>query len=137
MFLARVSEAQKSKGIRLPIYLLTDADPHGISIAYCYIRDLPNCHVQWIGVRPSDSGLLFHISSSALLPITPTESALVEGMLERMSKSIGDQATAVAPLVAELKVLKTTGQKFEIEALASADLDSDMSGLLRYLLDRT
>lgn len=137
MFLARVSEAQKAKGIHLPIYVLTDADPHGINIAHCYIRDLPNCHVRWVGVRPSDSGSLFHLSTSALLPISPTENALLERMLERMTTYAGHEARAVAPLLAELNVIKFTGKKFEIEALAAGDFDPNMSGLLRYLLDRT
>lgn len=136
-FLAKVSEAQRARSIHLPIYVLTDADPHGISIAHCYIRDLPNCHVRWVGVRPSDSGSLFNLSTSALMPISSTENALLEGMLKRMPKSAGDEAKAIAPLIAELNVLKATGTKFEMEALAAEDFGSNISGLLRYLLDRT
>lgn len=137
MFLSRLSETQNEKGIPLPMHILTDADPHGISIAYCYIRDLPNCHIEWIGVRPSDNGSLFRVSPSAMLPITVKESALLDGMLDRFSKAPAEQKHAFAPLVAELNVLKANGTKFEIEALASGDLGSDIPGVLRYLLDRT
>lgn len=137
MFLDAVSRAHRAKGVPLPIFVLTDADPHGIHIAYCYIRDLPDCHFRWIGVRPSDQGSLFQVHESALLPVTPAESVLLESLLQRLSSCAINETESLAPLIAELNVLKSTGKKFEIEAIACKDFGADMSGLLRYLLDRT
>lgn len=137
MFLSAVSSVQREKGLLIPIFILTDADPHGIHIAFCYIRDLPNCNVRWIGVRPSDNGSLIQIRESALLPVTSAEITLADGMLRHIACCETKEAESFAPLAAELNLLKATGNKFEIEALTCTGLGEDMSGLLRYLLSRT
>lgn len=123
--------------MRLPIYVLTDADPHGISIAYCYISDLPDCLVQWVGVRPSDNNNKFRLNPASLLPITSTEDVLVNGMLHRIAQNESPQSEQALSLKKELLVLQATQTKFEMEALAIVDFESQESPLLKYLLERT
>lgn len=136
ILLDQIHQSQLKKGRNLPIYVLTDADPHGISIAYCYIRDLQATDVRWVGVRPSDADSLYRISAASALEITERENSLIDCMVSQFRIDAGRGLTRTSSLLSELKVLKATQKKFEMEALASNGFGNEMSALMRYLLQR-
>jgi len=136
MFVLTVCESQRKCGKGLPVFLLTDADPHGLNIALCYIRNLSQCNVQWIGVRPSDDGQHFHVKNSSLLPLTMRENTLLQNMVELLSRQAATGQQTNFPLLHELQVLSTTQVKFEMEALAAEGFRTGQHSLLTYLMAR-
>lgn len=88
-------------------------------------------------MQPSDNGSLFSISPASFLDITGKENALIDSMLQQISEEQRQGTSRASALVPELKALKATQKKFEMEALAVLDFGPQPSGLLRYLLDRT
>lgn len=115
---------------RIPIFVLTDADVHGIRIAECYERSLPQLGINWLGVRPSHNGTYFNISSQALLPLSESERSLLRSGLSSRKRS-GDSVYWL-----EMKTLICSGYKFEMEAVSALDTSDSCSGLLKYILRR-
>lgn len=127
--------ACRGSGTQLPVYVVTDPDPHGIGIAECYISSLPSCAVVWLGVRPTDLTFYFHVDEAELLSLTRREKTLCENAVSRL-QSLCAQLPNLKPLVRELNALRDTGRKFELEALSSKLAEEGMSCLLSYIVTR-
>lgn len=101
---------------RLPIFVLCDADPHGIEIMLIYrhgsmqmsrcVDHLAVPDIQWIGLRPSDISRL----GLQTLSITTRDEKLVRNMLQRPYIS--------EKICAELQIILQSQRKAEIESLA-------------------
>lgn len=125
------------KARHLPIYILTDADPHGVSIAFCYIRHLITPMVRWIGICPSHHPAYFQLNHNSLLQVTSSELTLIDTLLRRIPKQPQNKQTILAPLIHQLNFMKQTRVKFEMEALTSNHIHHCQTPLLNYLLLRT
>lgn len=103
--------------LRLPIYVLCDADPHGIQIMLTYrfgSLSLPMCSAQlavpqlhWLGLRPSE--LVRHGCGALTVPLSDADRRLLGRMLQR---PYIDEAVRH-----ELQWLLANGRKAELEAL--------------------
>lgn len=101
---------------RLPIFILCDADPHGIEIMLIYrhgsmqmsrcVDHLAVPDIQWIGLRPSDISRL----GLQTLPLTVRDERLIRNMLQRPYIS--------ETVCSELQVLLQIERKAEIESLS-------------------
>lgn len=133
-FLSAVAKAQEKKGLCIPIGLLTDADPHGLSITTCYIQALAHPGTIYVGVRPSDRITSLAIPHSSLIPLTSQEEVLMNNMLN--SKISGESVSfaALSAIRAELLFLKETKVKFEMEALTCSP--GSQAELIAYLMNR-
>lgn len=134
-FIRALSSAHRRRGQDLPIFIVTDADPHGISIANCYVQSLLECSVKWLGVCPSHNGQLFNVRQSSLLGITERENAILRGLLKGWDDS-KMHADALTLLISEAKHLQNAQVKFEMEALASELGRANVSGLTIYITER-
>lgn len=102
---------------RLPMFILCDADPHGIEIMLIYrhgsmqmsrcVDHLAVPQAQWIGLHPSDISCL----GLQTLSLTTRNEKLIRHMLQRpyISETIGS----------ELQILLQTKRKAEIESLSN------------------
>lgn len=122
----------------MPIFIVTDADPHGLSIALCYFRELAHRPIFWIGVCPSHLGVYFDVMKDALLPITDRERKLLDGIILEGSETQSDSDThnRMRTLMFEALILRRTGLKFEAEALSALNRPGDVSELVTYLSTR-
>lgn len=120
----------------IPILVLTDADPHGLAIAYCYMQELRECRIQWLGARHSDVGSLFQVDISHMLRISARENVLLDGMLKRWSEEGESDVANLHVLVSEAKRMKSSQLKFEMEALSFDICKPGISKLLEYVSSR-
>lgn len=103
---------------RLPIYALTDADPHGIEIMLTYrhgslaMSNLSDVlavpYIRWIGILPSDIQK-FGIKS---IPMTGEDRRKLENLMKR--PGVNDN------VFRELQWLQRTDEKAEIEGLSGS-----------------
>lgn len=103
---------------KLPIYALTDADPHGIEIMLTYRHgslamsnlsdSLAVPSIRWIGVLPSDIQK-FGIKS---IPMTGEDRRKLESLMKR--PGLNDN------VYRELQYLKRTDEKAEIEGISGS-----------------
>lgn len=101
---------------RLPMFVMCDADPHGIEIMLIYrhgsmtmsrcVDHLAVPAIQWIGLRPSDISRL----GLPTLPLTAHDQKWIQCMLQRPYIS--------ETICMELQILMQTNRKAEIESLA-------------------
>lgn len=106
---------QMWRHLGVPIYVLCDADPHGLQIMLTYRFGsvaLPMCteqlavpSIRWLGVRPSECTAL----GLATRPLSQSD--------VRLLKQIGRRPYVDEPVRLELQWLLTHGHKAEIEAL--------------------
>lgn len=119
-----------------PVFIITDADVHGIRIAQTYESSLRHLCVHWLGVRPSHNGTYFRIKPQALLPLSDSDRALLRSNIHR----VGQPSVRMTPnervFITEMNTLLLSNRKFEMEALSSVSSDSPVSGLLAYILRR-
>lgn len=74
--------------LKIDVYLLTDADPHGINIALCYIYgsksnwpvNYNNESIKWIGIFPSEI-VRFGVHEKDLKDVTSREMKILEKMV--------------------------------------------------------
>lgn len=107
--------------LKLPIYILTDADAYGIEIMLTYRHGslsmsnqndaLAVPSVRWIGIFPSELKN-FGINS---VQTTADDARKLENIMNR--PHLSDK------LFQELRVLERTGQKAEIEGMAGSSCD--------------
>ena len=119
----------------LPLFVVTDADPHGVAIAMCYAEALRYPGLHWIGVYPSHRGTLLPLPSSTLLPLTAREHGVAQQILNKSSVDIPSLHHFFADARRELSVLLASGVKFEMEALAALQHDGQ-NALLDYIVAR-
>lgn len=130
LLLARIALAYPC----MPIFMLADADPHGLHIALVYLAALPeHTTFKYIGIRPSDrAGALSGLKDDVLLPLEQRETALAITLVKILLNRKGDGKTAIYQDIAkELQFILHTGHKFEVEALAA--LDNDYCTLIEYV----
>lgn len=131
LLLARIALAYPM----IPIFMLADADPHGLHIALVYLAALPEQNVQfrYIGIRPSDRDhVLSGLSDDVLLPLEQREITLANTIIQRLnSQTEGGKAGVYQDIATELQYVLKTGQKFEVEALVT--LDDDCCTLIEYV----
>lgn len=138
-FIGKLNEATQRHSnahTQFPIFIITDADPHGIAIAACYMEALPTCQVKWLGIRPSHNHALFKIPAQSLLPLSPQDNSDIVATVRRLSSAPNALAHNFLPLLSELMVLQTTQVKFEMEALSAIHLPHNCSALLQYIITR-
>lgn len=130
LLLARISLAYPT----IPIFMLADADPHGLHIALVYLAALPEeTTFKYIGIRPSDrDGVLAGLGNSVLQALEQREIALAKTLCKVLVGRNGDGKAAIYQDIAmELRFILRTGQKFEVEALAA--LDTNECTLIEYI----
>lgn len=135
-FIDKLSQAHTNPQTQFPIFIITDADPHGISIAACYIQASPTSHVRWLGIHPSHNRSLFHIPSHSLLPLSQHDNFHINATMRRLASLPNELAYKFLPLVSELMVLQNTQVKFEMEALSALHQPNNCSTLLQYIITR-
>lgn len=118
---------------KLPIYALTDADPHGIEIMLTYrhgSRAMSNMgdalavpSIRWIGIFPSDIPK-FGINS---IPMTGEDRRKLETLLNRPGLN--------ADIYRELQLLHRSDVKAEIEGLSGSSSDYLIDVYLRNQFD--
>lgn len=115
---------------KLPIYALTDADPHGIEIMLTYrhgSRAMSNVSdalavpsIRWIGILPSDIQK-FGIRS---IPMTDQDRRKLENLMNRPGLSDA--------VYSELLCLQRNDVKAEIEGLSGSSSEYLIDVYLRY-----
>ncbi|KAI0557296.1 Type IIB DNA topoisomerase [Gracilaria domingensis] len=119
LFLRTVAEAHEGYRGPMPIYIVTDADPHGLNIANCYIDSLRGCAIQWLGVRHSDQGKMFMLQDVHILHLNDSENVLLDGMLSRWDRDTDTAKVIKQCLIQEAKNMKASQTKFEMEAVVA------------------
>lgn len=118
------------------MYILTDADPHGLCITNCYLQALEGYQVFWLGVRPSDNGSFFQIPETSLKLLTNRENSILQNKIEAWGHMSESQDYSAQSLLCETIALWKSKVKFEMDAL-SVDYGADrLSLLLRYVTIR-
>lgn len=120
----------------LPVFIITDADVHGIRIASTYESSLPHLLVHWLGVRPSHNGTYFCVKPEALLPLSDSDRATLRSTICQMSQKSALMTQNKHLFIAEMNALLLSNRKFEMEALSSDSSDKTVSVLLAYILRR-
>ena len=123
------------RGVCLPVFAVTDADPHGVAIAMCYADALQHAGFRWIGVYPSQLGRMLHLPSSAILTITQREHCLARSLLQRCAHNVPPLNKFFEDASRELHAILEASVKFEIEALACMQC-RDESVLLQYIVQQ-
>lgn len=101
------------------------------------MRSLGHYNVKWIGVRPSDNGDYFRINPKSQIDLTYNENAMLNNVIQHMkSLQCTENHIKYASLLQELDVLKSTKQKFEMEALSTEGFHDNDRSLLVYLMTR-
>lgn len=132
--LKRLIDSRQRQNNPLPVYIVTDADPHGIAIAVCYARTLQNTGLRWVGVHHSHRGRLFTIPVLAQLALTSRERQLACNLLTECNANMAQFGAFCEDICRELAILLETGVKFEIEAIASPTQAAVSNPLLEYVL---
>lgn len=119
-----------------PVFIITDADVHGIRIAQTYESSLSHLRVHWLGVRPSHNGAYFRIEPQALLPLSNSDHAILQSSIHQIGQPSVRMTQNDPGFITEMNTLLLSNRKFEMEALSSFSSDSPLSGLLAYILRR-
>lgn len=102
---------------RCPVFILTDADPHGISIAACYARAIQSLELYWVGIHPSQCNKLFTVQDNAKLPLTSVERTIAINLRSECEASMTIPSSFCVEACREINVMLEQGFKFELEAI--------------------
>uniref|UniRef100_UPI0037E8211D meiotic recombination protein SPO11 n=1 Tax=Semicossyphus pulcher TaxID=241346 RepID=UPI0037E8211D len=108
--------------LRVPIFALVDADPHGIEIMCIYkygsvamsfeAHSLTVPSVMWLGLLPSDLQRL-RVPEDALIPLTTRDESKLDSLLKR------PYLTSQPDWQREMELMQQTKVKAEIQSLAA------------------
>lgn len=118
----------------LAVHIVTDADPHGASIAVCYARALSSLDVHWSGVHPSHRDVFFRIPAAAELALTDRERSMAAQLLAECKANSALFPALSSNIARGLEDMLQSGVKFEIEAVAAVGAAAEGNPLLEYLL---
>ncbi|XP_077997935.1 meiotic recombination protein SPO11-like [Glandiceps talaboti] len=107
--------------LKIPIFVLVDADPHGMAILSVYkygsrglsfdTEELAVPGIRWLGVLPSDI-IKFHVSQESLIPLTTADLDKAREIMKRPSY------TSQPLWMKEMQTMLSMNNKAEIEALS-------------------
>lgn len=132
--LRRLLDANEDRQPPLGVHIVTDADPHGASIAVCYARALSNIAVHWSGVHPSHRDVFFRIPIAAKIALTNRERAMAMQLLAECKANSAQFPRFCADIARGLKDMLESNVKFEIEAIEALEGANDGNSLVEYLL---
>ncbi|XP_061908693.1 meiotic recombination protein SPO11 isoform X2 [Entelurus aequoreus] len=112
--------------LRVPTFILVDADPHGIEIMCIYkygsvamsyeARSLTIPSVMWLGILPSDLHRL-QVPRDALIPLTKTDQQKLNSLLKR------PYVAQQPEWLKEMELMQKSKYKAEIQSLAAIGPD--------------
>lgn len=103
----------------IPIFLLTDADPHGVLIANTYVNKLPDeANVKWLGLKPNH--FKHSLSNQYKIKLTDNEYVLIKSRLKHWTSNNNKNGN-VTHFIDAMNEFLVSGYKFELEALAVLD----------------
>ena len=110
----------------VPTFALTDCNAAGLHIWQSYAKHAPQ--VRWLGIRPSDVErykTLARTEAIAGVPNTPNDVVMLQNIQKKVEAALerrGADMAFLQALLKEIRLLITSGRKYEVELFSGRDL---------------